>query len=357
MRLDVFLSIIIPDMLVLVDEYSNALMSYSVTTQIDSNDSLTLLDERRLKPIEERWRKTVSKRGRGYYSKPPEQSTFTNLVASLVLNRNDINAHLKLPNLSPNWLNVAIGLLLSVGYETGGHYEVSPLLSDDDRALIDIIKTFLDDWFNSILTQTNSCRSTTINFSLPADVLSDICQQSTFILEKILIPLLPCNLIVNKIYSCNTCEKKVKMKTTITSIPIDSQRSGLHLEQDINAFFGESLSDILCTFCNKPTIRKIDILEFPSTLIIYINESSKNVKYRKPPDFISLNPFSDWRALGFPSSAIYTLVSFNSIIRSGANDLMVRVARIKKSWSTSVNKRLIGEGDVLKRLYGHSRKY
>lgn len=149
----------------------------------------------------------------------------------------------------------------------------------------------------------------------------------------------------------------MKMKTTITSIPIDNQRSGLYLEQDINAFFGESLSDILCTFYNKPTIRKIDIWEFPSIFIIHINESSKTVKYRKPSDFISLNPFSDWRVLGFPSSAIYTLVSFNSIVRSGANDLIVRVARIKKSWSTSMNKRMTGEGDMLKRLYGHSRKY
>jgi hypothetical protein len=81
------------------------------------------------------------------------------------------------------------------------------------------------------------------------------------------------------------------------------------------------------------------------------------VKYRKPPSFISLNSFSDWRAVAFLSSAIYHLVSFSSIIQSGGNDLMVRATKVKKSWSTSINKRVIGEGDVLKRLYGHSRTY
>ncbi|CAF4164688.1 unnamed protein product, partial [Adineta steineri] len=33
----------------------------------------------------------------------------------------------------------------------------------------------------------------------------------------------------------------------------------------------------------------------------------------------------------------------------------VRTTKIKKSWSTSINKRLIGGGDQLKRLFAHSR--
>ena len=35
---------------------------------------------------------------------------------------------------------------------------------------------------------------------------------------------------------------------------------------------------------------------------------------------------------------------------------MVRVTKIKESWFINVNKRLIGEGEQLKRLYAHSRK-
>ncbi|CAF4455530.1 unnamed protein product [Rotaria sp. Silwood2] len=245
--------------LVLIDEYSNVIMTHFMITKIDSNNSSTLLDERRLKPIEERWRKTISKRVRGYYSKAPQQSVFADLVSLLLLSRNDVNADLKLPNLTPNWLSVAI-----------------------------------EEWFSSRLTQTNNPRSTTISFSLPTTMLVDSFQQSTFILEKILIPLLPCHLVVNKIYSCSTL------------------------------------------------------------LIIHINEPPINIKYRKPPDFVSLNSFADWRAIGCPSSAMYDSVCFNSIIRSGGNDLMVRVTKIKKSWSTSINKRVIGNGDLLKRLFAHS---
>jgi hypothetical protein len=69
-----------------------------------------------------------------------------------------------------------------------GYYEVPSLLCDNNCTLIHIIKTLLEEWFSSTL----------INFSLSINVLIDICQQSTFILENILIPLLLCNLIVNK---------------------------------------------------------------------------------------------------------------------------------------------------------------
>ena len=70
MRLDVLLSILIPDMLSMINEYhSDALLSYRRRSINDSSvDSTMILDEQRLKPIEERWRERVSKRGRGYYS-------------------------------------------------------------------------------------------------------------------------------------------------------------------------------------------------------------------------------------------------------------------------------------------------
>jgi len=345
-------------MLILIDEYLNAIMTHSMITQKDLNNESILLDEQRLKPLEEHWREAISKRGRGYYSNGPQQSVVADFVSVLLLNRHDVNADLKLPNLTPTWLSVAIGLLLSTGNGTGDRYELSSSSSlNHNFPLLDVIKTFIEEWLRSTLTRTNNPRSTTISFSLPTDMLLDSSQQSTFILEKILLPLLPCQLVVNKIYSCNACEKKMTIKTTITSIPINIHRNGLHLDNDINAFFGRSPSDILCTFCNKPTTRHIVVTEFPSVLIIHINESPVNIKHRQPPDLLSLISFSDWRALGFPSSAMYDMVGFNSIIRSGGNDLMVRVTKIKKSWSTSINKRLIGNGDLLRRLFAHSRKY
>lgn len=356
LRLDVVLSIIIPDMLVLIDEYLNAITTRSIITKTDSNAASTSLNEQRLKPIEERWNKTTTKRGHGYYSKTPQQSVFHDLVSSLLLSRNDVNVGLRLPNLTPNWLNVAIGLILSTGNEAGGHYELLPSSLNYNCALLDVIKTFIEEWFSSTLTQTNNPRSTKISFSLPTDILLDTSQQSAYILEKILIPLLPCQLIVNKIYSCNTCKKKVKIKATITSIPINIHQNGLHLNNDINSFFGRNPSDILCKSCRKPTTRHIHVKEFPSVLIIHIDESPKDIKYRKPPDFVSLNSYADWCALGFPSSTMYELVCFNSIVQSGGIDSMVRVTKTKKSWSTSINKRVIGNGDLLKRLFAHSSK-
>ena len=41
---------------------------------------------------------------------------------------------------------------------------------------------------------------------------------------------------------------------------------------------------------------------------------------------------------------------------SGTIDLMIRITKIKKSWSTSVNKKMIGEGDQFKRLFANSCK-
>jgi hypothetical protein len=116
------------------------------------------------------------------------------------------------------------------------------------------------------------------------------------------------------------------------------------------------LSDIICIACDKQTTRQIEVIEWPQVFIVNINDFHRNVKFRKPPGVLSLAQFSSWIAIGCPSSAIYELVCFNSIVRSGANDNMVRVSKTKKSWSTSTNKRLIGEGDQLRRLYAHSRK-
>jgi len=176
-------------MLIMIDEYSNSLLSYCTKSQDDSNnnDSLTL-DERRLKPIQEQWRQTTSKRGHGHYTKGPEQPVFTDLVSSLLVSRSNVNINLKLPSLSPEWLSIAIGLLLSTG-NTAGSRRFIPSSSSNASPLLDIILTFIDDWLRSTSNNTGNTRSTTINFSLPTVVSNDLSQRSTFILEHILIPL------------------------------------------------------------------------------------------------------------------------------------------------------------------------
>lgn len=354
-RLDVVLSIIVPDMVEMIDQYSNALLNYCTKSQDDlhNNSSLTL-DERKLKPIQEQWRKTTSKRGHGHYSKAPEQPVFTDLVSSLLVSRRNVNIDLKLPSLSPEWFSIAIGLFLSTGNTAHGRLPIPS--SSNASPLLDIILTFIEEWLRPTATNSGNARSTRINFSLPTDELNDFSQRSTFILEHILIPLLPCYLIVNKVYLCKTCQSTVKMRATITSIPVNVIRSGLHLENALHAFFAPTASDIVCVSCNQTTVRHIEVVEWPQVLIVNVNDSQKHVKSRKPPGALSLAQFSSWFAIGSPSSCVYDLTCFNSIIRSGTNDVMVRVTKIKKSWSTNINKRLIGEGEQLRRLFAHCRK-
>jgi hypothetical protein len=354
MRIDVLLSILIPDMLSMVDEFWNTLLSYCTTSTDDSSTNSTVIfDEQRLKPIEERWRQKVSKRGSGHYAKCPDEPVFTDLLSSLLASQVNINENIKLPTVNPNWLNVAIGMILSLeNYNIAHHRSTSP--STDDSSLLSIISTFLEEWCNS---STNNIRSTNVNFSLPSNELTASIDQSTYILEKILIPLLPCHLIINKVYVCKSCQSTVKIRSTITSIPVNVSKSGLHLERDLSDFFTPTASDMLCSLCNKPTTRHIEVVQWPQVLLININDSKQITKYRKPPGILSLVRFSNWLAVGCPSASIYDLICFNSVLQYGGSETMVRVTKVKKSWLTNINRRVIGGGEQLQRLYAHSRKY
>jgi hypothetical protein len=266
----------------------------------------------------------------------------------------NINADLKLPSVSPSWLNVAIGLLLSIGNNDDLCRRPPPPLPSNAPPLLFAIWTFLDEWSSA---SGRSIYSSNINISLPNDQPEDPLQQSTFILEQILIPLLDCNLIVNKIHSCKSCQRSVTLRITIPSIPISVLRTGLNLERELQSFFAPTISDLLCSLCGNATIRHIEVIQWPQVLIININDSEANARFRKPPGALSLVQFSNWLAIRCPSSNVYNLTCFNSIVRSGANNCLVRVTKIKKSWGTSVNKRVIGEGEQLRRLYANSRKY
>ncbi len=340
----------------MVEQYTNALFSHGLSSQNKSqnNDSLAL-EERRLKPVEERWRQTSNKRNHGHYTKPPEQPVLTDLVSSLLASQNDINTDLELPSLSPEWLNVAIGLILSTGNSIRNRRSI-PWFSSNASPLLDTIKTFVEEWLNSSVNNTHIARSSSINLSLPTDNLNNISEQCRFILEQILIPLLPCHFVVNKIYSCSSCETTQKICCTISSIPVNVLRSGLHLEHDVHAYFAPTSSDIPCAICKKSTTRNIEVVKWPSVLIINVNKYQRNVKSRKPPDMFSLAQFSSWIAGGLPSSMVYDLVCFCSTLQINSTESIVRSTKIKKSWSTSINKRLIGCGDQLKRLFAYSRK-
>ena len=342
-------------MLSIVDEFSNACFNQSAASQASLSNDSSLSQANRLKPIHERWRENVNRRDRGYYSKQPDESIMTDLVSSLLVPRIDINADLKLPSVLPDWFSVAIRLILSVGNNNEDvHFDQSMASS---CPLLRAATTFIVDWLSSRSNGNRRKRPVMIDFPLPIEPPQDLSERSAFILERILVPLLPCQLVANKVYHCKHCKLTVSKISTLTSITVNVLRSGLHLQHELHSFFSPTISDVSCASCGKPYVRHIEVVQWPPVLIITVSDAQKNIKFRQPPTIISLNQFSHWLAISCPSSSVYDLVSFNSIVRSNANEVMVQVTKIKKSWVTSVNKRLIGDGEQLRRLFSHSRKF
>jgi hypothetical protein len=355
MRLDVLLTILVPDMLSMIDEYSYALLSYCRQNTNDSSaGSIMILDEQRLKPIEERWRERVSKRGHGHYSKPPDQAVITDLLSCVLSYDENLNKTLTLPKISPNWLDVTVGMILSLrNYHE--YYQSKLPLSTSENSLLYAITTFLDNWYKS---SANTGQSTTIKYTLSNDEQQNLDKQSNYILDNVLIPLLPCHLIIEKVYECRSCQSSVKIRSTITSIPVSISRGGLDLTHDLFNFFSSTSSELNCSICQRSTTRHIEVIQWPEILIVHINGRKNRTKYRKPPRTLSLIQFSSWCAIGTPAAGIYDLVCFNSIQQaSDGNNNMVRVTRVKKSWQSSIHKRVIGEGEELKKLYANSRMY
>ena len=351
-RLDVLLSILVPDMMCMIDEYWNTLLGYSITSR-NKNDYTICIDEQKLKPIEERWREKVSRRGAGHYAKGPSEPIVNDLISCLLAPQVNLNENLKLPVLSPVWLDVAVGMLLSVGNNNFHRHSYISTPKNTSPLLSRILK-FLEEWFSS---SNKKIRSTNIDISSLNLQLNEPFEQSSFILENILTLLLPCEMIIYKIHECNRCKLTTKIRSIITSIPINNSTTGLYLEKDLFAYFAPTQSDLTCLKCNTATIRHIEVQQWPQVIILNINDSKQVTRCRKPPSMLSLEQFSSWIAIGFPSSSIYHLTSFNSIVKSGDYETIVGTTKIKKHWRTTLHRKTIGEGEQLQRLYAHSRKY
>jgi hypothetical protein len=339
----------------MIQEFSIALLSYTDTSVDETNttNNSTILKEKQLKPIEERWSKSSNKRDSGRYTKPPDECIITELMSCLIAPVNNVNASLILPIVTPSWLNIAIGLLLST--ETyGTYYNRPPMLTSNIPIVLDLIRTFLDDWSTSTIRFNQMSK---ISFNVPTDdEPKGLDAQSMYILEKILIPLLDCHIIGNKVYICQLCKSETKIRATFTYIPVHVNKTGLYIERELLTFFGPTTSDILCSACDKPTIRHIEVIHWPQVLIVNVTDSRPNFRCRKPPGVISVSEFSNWLAIGTPSSTLYDLITFNSVLHKGDKDTMVRVTKTKKNWTSSAHKKIIGNGEQLRRLYGSSRK-
>ena len=339
----------------MVEEFSNKLLGMAVGSS-DSNivcSQANARDHCRLKPIEERWRKTKTARGTGHYSNAPDEQIITELVSALIAPRTDLNANLKLPTISPSWLNTAIGLLLSTQrYGTFRHSPSSIPMNADP--VLTTIKAFLDNWCHSANPPSQSSQ---VDLHVPsANRTQDIHQQSMFILEQILVTFLDCHIIAHKVYACHTCKSELKINVKFPYITINADDHGLHIERELVNFFRPMASDLLCSTCGKPTFRHIEVVQWPPVLVISVHDPKATANNRKPTNVISLARFSHWLAIGMASSTLYDLVTFSSVMRSGSNSSMIRVTKVKKSWATSTNKNLIGNGEQIRRLYANARK-
>ncbi len=106
-RLDIVVSLLVKDMVFMVDDFATSLAAQRLAVT-SSNGS------QQLKLIEERWQQK-SKRGRGHYTKAPNDKVLlimkSNLLTPSITN---INEELSLPVLKPEWLNAAIDVLLLI---------------------------------------------------------------------------------------------------------------------------------------------------------------------------------------------------------------------------------------------------
>lgn len=94
-------------MVSMVDEFATSLVAKQLAV-VSSNDS------QQIKLVEEHWQQK-SKRGHGRYTKAPDDNTLSRMKSNLLVPiLTKINEGLSFPILVPEWLDVAIGILLSI---------------------------------------------------------------------------------------------------------------------------------------------------------------------------------------------------------------------------------------------------
>ena len=104
-RLDIVVSLLVKDMCYFVNGFCTNLAAKTVKD--------TSTGRQKLKIIEERWQK--SKRGRGHYTKAPDDNVMLAMKSTLLApSTEQINNGLSLPSLKPDWLDVAVGILISI---------------------------------------------------------------------------------------------------------------------------------------------------------------------------------------------------------------------------------------------------
>ena len=194
----------------------------------------------------------------------------TNLQNALIAPVTDINRDLLLPNLSgPTWLNVAIGLILSIGW-----MRRFPPRSTDMRAplLIDVAN-LIESW--SVATEKarstqkiSEIRSRLLNtqFDIPSNVPNDPREQLVFVLHHLLLPIINEPMVGIKTYHCVACKHTIRKYISINYIPVNLVNGQLLLYNELATYFANSASDVVCCRCSQSMNREIQLLDCKCSL-------------------------------------------------------------------------------------------
>lgn len=242
--------------------------AFSISLLSQSKNSANSTQQRKLKEISEHWSQS-NHRGHGHYAKKPDCNTMLNLKSTLISSTSMINENLSLPNLSaPNWVNVGIGLLLSVE-----RVRKSPPRSSLMTTLLLIdIANFIESWILATDSAKSTKKTNTIqerllntDFTIPISVPVNPMEQAAFLLHNVLIPIIARPLSAIKSYVCSSCKFSMRVHFTANYIPINVVHNQLLLRNELTSYFSGSMSDSLCPKCSLTMIRRIELLDCKHT--------------------------------------------------------------------------------------------
>ncbi|CAF3628835.1 unnamed protein product [Rotaria sordida] len=318
-RSDIVLDILINDMQKMVEKFSISLMG----TIFQDTGGET--NSQQLKVVQERWRQS-NRRGHGHYAKTPETSIMNNLKNALIISSSNINDRIILPQLSvSNWLNISIGLLLSMKIIR----ETPPSSPMKTPLLIDIL-SFIKNWISASNRlkppKKTSVELTTLlntQFHIPINFPTDVNEQLSFIIHNILLPIISYSISVNKIYRCTSCKHTINVRFNINYIEISMVENQFRLNQQLANYFANNSSDHICDKCSMLMSRQIKISDCPPIIILKINDTKNSTNLlSKPPHTVCFYPFMDDSCIGCSSSSVFDIVAFLSVIPDTQNKLL-----------------------------------
>lgn len=339
----------------MVDEFTTSLAVKRLAV-VSSNDS------QQIKLVEEHWQQK-SKRGHGRYTKAPDDNTLSRMKSNLLVpTLTKINEGLSFPILVPEWLDVVVGILLSIESVRNRICSSSPSTNDNLQQQVEsFIRQYI---FSMNKNSTNGKKSNyanndvDIDYEMLADIPEDKHRQLFFIVDKVVLPLIKSDLEAIRSFTCINCNKSIRTYfSTSSPIILNALHGTFCLEREIFNYFSENSSDRTCTTCSTTMLRRISVINWPDAILLRINRAEKNTaRPQKSSGGIDLEQFNESSNIGSAGMSIFDLVSFVTVCKHRNDSKLARVTKIKNKWRTNLSSKLIGEGEMFRSLYGDSRK-